>query len=230
MYQDSHLHKVSLMNKTRTLANFLDLSEEGRAQLKQASQLLRVKRHEIAVRKGKQVSGAFIVTQGSLRVFSYMPNGSESTFYHIRPGETCVFAINCLFNRLLYPAWVMADEDTDVYIVKGGDFKELFKKESSIQDLTISALSSAVFKLMTEVEQIQGWTLSQRVINLLLNHADDQAWVYMTQQDIAGRLGTTREVIARIVADLSAKGWIATGRGRVQLLDTNKLSQQFTAS
>lgn len=223
MCQDSHLHKVILMDKKRTLSNFLDLSEEGCAQLKQASQLLRVKKHEIAVRKGEQVSGAFIVTQGCLRVFSYMPNGSESTFYHIRPGETCVFAINCLFNRLLYPAWVMADEDTDVYIVKGGDFKELFKKESSIQDLTISALSSAVFKLMTEVEQIQGWTLSQRVINLLLNQADDQAWVYMTQQDIAGRLGTSREVVARILSELSSSGLICTGRGKVNLVDTSNL-------
>ncbi len=164
-----------------------------------------------------------MVTKGCLRVFTYTPNGNESTFYLLNSGETCVFSINCLFNKLLYPAWVVAEEDTEVYVIKGQTFKQLFTKEPVVQDMTIAALSSAVFKLMIEVEQLQGWTLSQRLINLLLTQANDENQVKMTQQEIAGRLGTTREVVARILGEMSAAGWIKTGRGKVSVLNTQHM-------
>ena len=33
---------------------------------------------------------------------------NEATLYVINPHETCVLALNCIFNDLLYPAWVEA--------------------------------------------------------------------------------------------------------------------------
>ncbi|MGB0204735.1 MAG: Crp/Fnr family transcriptional regulator [Neptuniibacter sp.] len=209
---------------TRSLNDYLALSEESSKILKGSIQTVQVAKNEVPIHKGDKVSGAYVVTRGCLRVFTYTPNGNESTFYLISPGETCVFAINCLFNKLLYPAWVVAEEDTEICVIKGQAFKQLFSKEPSIQDMTIAALSSAVFKLMTEVEHLQGWNLSQRLVNLLLNQANDANQVLMTQQEMAGRLGTTREVVARIMGEMSAEGWIKTGRGKVSILNTHKMA------
>ncbi|MCP4598261.1 Crp/Fnr family transcriptional regulator [Neptuniibacter sp.] len=207
----------------QSIDDYLALSEEGSKLLKGSTQVIQVPRHEVPIHKGDKVSGAYMVTKGCLRVFTYTPNGNESTFYLLNSGETCVFSINCLFNKLLYPAWVVAEEDTEVYVIKGQTFKQLFTKEPVVQDMTIAALSSAVFKLMIEVEQLQGWTLSQRLINLLLTQANDENQVKMTQQEIAGRLGTTREVVARILGEMSAAGWIKTGRGKVSVLNTQHM-------
>jgi len=202
-------------NNQIDISNFLALSNSNIEQLNSSTQRLIVNKDSIAIHKGDRVSGAYIVTKGCLRVFAYTPNGSQSTFYTIHPGETCVFAINCLFNRLLYPAWVIAEEKTEVSVIPGPLYKQLFKQESSIQDLTINALSTAVFKLMTEVEQLQGWNLSQRLANLLLNQASDGGAIYMTQQEIAGRLGTTREVVARILGEFNSSEVINTSRGKI---------------
>lgn len=210
------------------LSEILGISAANRERLDTAVHSLHVQKNATPIRKGDTVSGAYVVTKGCLRVFTYTPNGNESTFYLIRPGETCVFAINCLFNQLLYPAWVIAEEDTEVSVIHGALFKQLFQTEVAIQSLTIDALSSAVFKLMMEVEQLQGWSLSQRVANLLLNQASDENRVSMTQQEIAARLGSTREVIARILGEMSSAGWIVTGRGKVEIVEPAHLASTLS--
>ncbi|MEZ5530071.1 MAG: helix-turn-helix domain-containing protein [Porticoccaceae bacterium] len=77
---------------------------------------------------------------------------------------------------------------------------------------------------MNEVEQLHGWTLSQRLANFLLNRASDDNEVTMTQQEIAGHLGNSREVVARVLGELSKKRLITTGRGKICLTNTAGLA------
>lgn len=210
---------------TQPLPLFEQLSDESRTLLHNNHQTYQLSKQEVALHKGDQVSGAYIVTRGCLRVYTYMPNGTESTLYLINAGETCVFAINCLFNQLLYPAWVTAETDTEVTVVNGSLYRQLFRQDPAIQNLTINALSTAVFRLMTEVEQLQGWKLNQRLANLLLSRASDSHVVLMTQQEIANQLGTGREVVARVLGEFVQQSLIETRRGRITLLNSKVLSE-----
>lgn len=178
--------------------------------------------------RGAQISGAYIVTKGRLRVFSISPSGAEATLYCIDPGETCVLALNCLFNDLLYPAWVATETETSVAILPGPTFRQLFESEPSIQNLTVHALSSLVFRLMGELEQVHFCTLEQRLANLLLLRASAEGILRMTQQELAYHLGTTREVIARLMADLVLKGLIKTGRKEITIINAKGLAALIT--
>lgn len=88
---------------------FRVLSEDSRTLLAQGLVSKQCASADMALHKGQPVSGAYVVLAGRLRVFSLSPNGTEATLYFIDPGETCVLALNCLFNDLLYPAWVQAE-------------------------------------------------------------------------------------------------------------------------
>lgn len=94
------------MKEIARVAAFRDLSEKGRRQLDQGLVTRRFPRGRTIIEKGQDVSGAYFVLEGRLRVFSLLPSGKEATLYAVRPGETCVLALNSLFNDLLYPAWV----------------------------------------------------------------------------------------------------------------------------
>lgn len=176
------------------------------------------------IHKGQQVSGAYLVTKGQLRVFTYTPQGTEATLYFIRPGETCVLALNCLFNDLRYPAWVETAVNTDVEIIPGDLYRKLFERERAVQDLTVKALSTLVFRLMDELEQIHACNLDQRLANFLLSNASDDGVLLTTQQVLTGHLGTTREVIARLMQGFVAEGLVTTGRGRVTINDAKALA------
>ena len=177
------------------------------------------------IMKGDSVSGVYFVLQGALRVFTLSADGRESTLYRMTPGDTCVLALNSFFNDVLYPAWVEADEDTTVGIVPGAAYRTLFATESAVQDITLSALSSAVFGLMTELETRHSQSLEQRLASYLILRSSSEAKVQRTQQEIASDLGTTREVIGRMMAQFVRQGLTRSGRGTITLTDKHALTR-----
>lgn len=206
-------------------ATLPDLSVEGARRLHEQMHHVDFLKPAAVIHKGQRVSGAYLVTRGQLRVFTYTPQGSEATLYFIRAGETCVLALNCLFNDLRYPAWVESDADTQVAIIPGPLYRTLFESERAVQDMTVKALSTLVFRLMGELEQIHACTLDQRLANFLLSNASEQGRVEMTQQELAGHLGTSREVIARLMQGFTAQGLVATRRGAVTITDAQGLAE-----
>lgn len=204
---------------------FAKLSDEGRNLLRQGGITQVCTPESSVLNKGDAISGAYLVTQGRLRVYTLSPNGTEATLYFINPGETCVLALNCLFNDLLYPAWVQAEEATEVVVIPGPLYRTLFRFEHSIQELTVTALSVAVFRLMAELEQLHSQRHRQRLANFLLLHASSDGVLRMTQQRLANHLGTTREVIARLIGEFSSDALITTGRGVIRLQDIERLRQ-----
>lgn len=199
------------------------LSMEGRALFEK-----RLLRHSFGagqalVHKGDPVSGAYFVIHGRLRVFTYSASGREATLYTVEPGETCVLALNSLFNDVLYPAWVETDCHTEIGILPGPVYRELFSREAAIQDLTVHALSTAVFRLMAELEQLHASTLDQRIASFLLTRANGRGEVRLTHQQIAGHVGSSREVVSRLLNGFADRGWVETRRGAVRIADSRAL-------
>lgn len=192
---------------------FCDLTKAGRDLLDQGLLSKECAPATTVLRRGDRVSGAYVVVNGSLRVFSIAPSGAEATLYSIDPGETCVLALNCLFNDFLYPAWVESHSHTTVAVIPGPLYRTLFKTEPSIQDLTVHALSTLVFRLMNELEQVHFCRLEQRLSHFILLRASADGLLRMTQQEMACHLGTTREVVAKIMGQLVAKRFVETQRG-----------------
>jgi CRP/FNR family transcriptional regulator len=206
------------------VAVFRDLSPEGRKLLERGATTHHFPVDKTIIERGQDVSGAYFVVEGRLRVFSLLPGGKEVTVYMIEPGGTCVFALNSLFNDLLYPAWVQTDRTTTVAVVPGRIYRSLFQTEPVIQDLTVRTLSTLVFRLMAELDEVHSCTLEQRLAGFLLIHASGKGVLRQTQQEIAGHIGTTREVVARLTSRMARLGWIATKRGAITILDRSTLA------
>lgn len=217
--------KVPAMLPLESYSPFCNLSASGKQRLRAGI----VSRHGASATpllfKGQQISGAYFVLEGRLRVYSLAPNGTEATMYSIAAGETCVFALNSLFNDLLYPAWVQAVTDTSIAFLPGPLFRALFAEEPIIRDLTVRTLSTLVFRLMAELEEVHAFKLNQRLANLLLTHASSAGVLAMTQQQMAFHLGTTREVIARLLREFVAPGYVETRRGGLLIRDVEGLNR-----
>lgn len=198
---------------------FAALSANGRAILAQGTNFLECPANTIILHKGQPVSGAYVVLEGRLRVYTISPGGNEATMYFVDAGETCVLALNCLFSDLLYPGWVQAERKTQVAVVPGNVYRRLFETEPGIQNLTVHALSALVYRLMDELEKVHSSNHRQRLARFVLLHANSDGMLRMTQQQIARHLGTTREVVARLVGEFVEKGWLHTQRGAVRIGD-----------
>ena len=213
------------MSEIRHLSIFEALSEESRRLLDHGAITLRLPERKIVIKRGQPVSGAYFVLNGRLRVFTSLANGKEASLYFVKPGETCVLALNSLFNDLLYPAWVEADAPTVAAIIPGRIYRAMFEKERVIRDLTLSAMSTLVFRLMDELDQTHTYTLEQRLATFLLVRDSGKGIVRHTQQQIAGHLGTTREVIARLIGRIAAHGYVTSGRRTITILQPAMLAK-----
>lgn len=201
------------------------MSTTGQKLLNSKTQYVNCKSDDTIIIQGQKASGAYVVLDGQLRVYSISPKGNEATLYTIDPGETCVLALNCLFNDLVYPAWVDAAVDTVVGVVPGPAYRSLFAYEPAVQDLTVRTLSTLVFRLMDELGDVHGLSQRQRLAGFLLTRCSSVGELKMTQQQIADHLGTRREVVARQLLEFLDNNWIATGRGKIHVLDMAALRE-----
>jgi len=203
----------------RRFEPFNGLSEKSRALLAQGTLVSDCATGAVILHKGQPVSGAYLVLEGRLRVFTIGPNGNEATLYFVERGEACVLALNCLFNDLLYPAWVQVEAKTTLALIPGLVYRRLFENERRVQDLTVHALSTLVYRLMGELERVHSSNQRQRLVQFILLHASGDGMLRMTQAQIARHLGTSREVVARLVAEFVGKGWVRTRRGALGIVD-----------
>lgn len=213
------------MNPITDIPPFRNLSNAGQDLLGQVQFSVHPGSPQALIHKGQAASGAYFVLAGRLRVYSLAPNGNEATLYFIGPGETCVFALNSLFNDLRYPAWVQAVEDTQLATIPGPVYRRLFAIEPEVRDLTVRTLSTLVFRLMAELEEVHAYKLNQRLANVLLVHGNGEGLLRMTQQQLADHLGTTREVIARLIGEMVQTGLIESRRGCISIADASGLAR-----
>jgi len=209
----------------QTLPFYQALSETSQALLRCQTSVADCAASQILIRLGQGISGAYLVLEGRLRIYSVFPDGNEATLYTIEAGETCVLALNSLFNDLLYPAWVESETPTRLAVIPGPVFRQLFAHEAAVQDLTVRSLATLVFRLMEELGRVHGLNNRQRLANLLLVRASAQGELKMTQQQLAQHLGTRREVVARLLLEFAERGCLKTGRGELTLLDRETLRQ-----
>lgn len=109
-------------------------------------------------------------------------------------------------------------------VIPGTVYRKLFEKEPTIQNLTVQALSTLVFRLMSELEQVHFYKLEHRMADFILIRASSGGVLRMTQQEIAHHLGTTRECVARIMQAFVKENLVETQRGLTKIKDARKLS------
>lgn len=205
---------------------FRDLSATGRQMLECGMQLHHFDELKTIINKGNSVSGAYVVVRGRLRVYSISPSGNEATLYFLNPGDVCILALNCIFNHMDYPAWVQSEPDTSVGVIPALTYRTLFQTEPSIQNLTVHALSGLVFRLMEELEQIHALNLNERLARFILMRSEGGRELRMTQSELAAHLGSTREVIAKLLRKLVAEKTVRTQRGAIFVEQPEALARQ----
>ena len=78
---------------------------------------------------------------------------------------------------------------------------------------------------MEIVEEVAFRRMDSRLAGLLLASGRKGNPIRTTHQTIAAELGSSREVISRLLEDFSARGLVKVGRGEVEVLDSEGLGE-----
>lgn len=201
-----------------------ELSPAGRTKLSGATHFVRLPPHAPVLQRGDEVAGAYLVERGALRIYYVSGDGREGTLYWVDPGQSCILALNSLFARSAYPAWVETDDaETEVAVIGGEAYRELFRSEPAVQRFTFDALSSRLFDLMTLLQETASMGLEQRVAAHLLRRSMGGDALETTHEQIAHHLGSSREVVSRVLRNIARSGALQLSPRTIMIVDAEKL-------
>jgi CRP/FNR family transcriptional regulator len=177
------------------------------------------------LRRGDPADGAYLVVDGSLRVYYITQEGREATLYRVEPGGTCILSLTSTFDRAPFPAWVDAGPRGGEYVRVPSDvLHRLVDSETALRHFVLGVLSGRVFELMCAIEEIGSIQMEQRVARYLLRRRESDDCVRVSQIGIASDLGTAREVVFRALRALAERQLIQTGRMRIRIIDRRGLT------
>jgi CRP/FNR family transcriptional regulator, anaerobic regulatory protein len=158
------------------------------------------------------------VLDGTLRIYKASESGREITLYRIERGESCVLSATCILNGGGFPAIAEAEGDTEVALLPARLFTRLVEDNVLWRRFMFDLYAKRLENVLTLVDEVAFHHMDSRLAAHLVRQAGTrQKVVTMTHGEIAAELGTSREVVTRILSDFEADGLIATSRGRIRI-------------
>jgi CRP/FNR family transcriptional regulator len=166
-----------------------------------------------------------LVISGSVRVYKESPAAREITLYRVHPGEFCVLTARSILQRSALPASATTQESLRGVAIPASVFRRLLDERGSWRDFLFGLLSQRLADVMDLIDDVVFARLDERLASHLVTQANADGAVVTTHQRLAGDLGSTREVISRVLEDFAARGFIRQARGRIELLDRAGLTR-----
>jgi CRP/FNR family cyclic AMP-dependent transcriptional regulator len=177
-------------------------------------------KHAIIVNEGDATDSLYIILEGRVKVFVSDDEGREVVLSTQGPGE---YFGELVLDEGPRSASVMTLEPSRFLVVPKADFRDFVCKNPAFALSVIDKLIHRVRALTERVKTLALMDVYGRVARLLLELAEERDGVMvieerLTQQDIANRVGASREMVSRILKDLSVGGYISQSRERIVLL------------
>lgn len=208
---------------TITPDEFTQLFPGFRLQPELTTQLLaQARRHSFAAGthlywEGDTCSGIAFLLAGAIRVYKCGESGREITLYEIGPGETCILNASCILGNKSYPANAVTICGGEFILVPAHDFRRLLGSHEAMRDFVFSLLSERLGEVMELVNEVAFRRMDERLLEYLVEKSGDGV-LLATHQKIASDLGTSREVVSRLLKDLERQGKLSLARNSISLL------------
>ncbi|ADN08077.1 Crp/Fnr family transcriptional regulator [Sulfurimonas autotrophica] len=166
--------------------------------------------------QGDICDGILFLTSGEVRLYIQSDNADEITLYHLNPGEQCIVNTASTLSQTEAIGSAVTLCDVEGYILDMHSVKELAHNSDVYQRYLFSIYTLRMGNLIKLINDIKFKNLDQRIIDWLQNKNEKE--IKTTHEAIANELGSTREVISKILKSLENDGMVKLGRGSITLM------------
>lgn len=167
--------------------------------------------------EGDACSAIAFLLSGEIRVYKMGDSGREITLYEISRGETCILNASCILSSMTYPAHAVSTEGGEMLLIPAKEFRNLVAEYAEMRDFVFTILSQRLSTVMELVEEVAFGRMDRRLIDYIAEKAENHH-LLTTHQKIADDLGTSREVVSRLLKDFERTGKVALSRNSITLV------------
>ena len=168
-------------------------------------------KNTVIVSQGDDTDSFYVIVQGKVDVFLQNDKGKEIIINTLGLCES--FGELAPLGRIPRQASIITTEDSTFGIISRQVFLDTLLVKPSIGMRIIDLLIRRIQDLTEEVSSLALEDVYNRVVRVLYKHADEVGdklvTEKLTQQDIASRVGATREMVHRILKELKTGGYIS---------------------
>ncbi|MBC8496096.1 MAG: Crp/Fnr family transcriptional regulator [Anaerolineales bacterium] len=209
----------------RACRYFSSLSDEILIPLTEATHLCRYDAGEMVFLEGEPSEGLCIIKQGSVKLYKVSPQGRELIVNTFEDGDS--FNEVPVFDSQGNPVSVAALDESEIWVVGADAIRDAMHQHPEVAQAFILNLSQNLRMLVGMVEELSFYQVTTRLARLISNLPTEQlvgnASQRLTQDDLAARVGTVREVVARSLRKLERSGAIEVSRQKIHVINKGRL-------
>ena len=173
-------------------------------------------RHAVLINEGDEGDSLYVIVTGRVKVYASNVAGKEVVIDFHGPGE---YVGEMSLAGAPRSASVVTTEPSTCAVVSRANFREFILAHP---DFALHLVEKLIHRARLATENIKSLALSDvygRLVRLLLALAQEEGGVLavrekLTQQDIADRIGASRDMVSRLLKDLVGGGPLGQAQGR----------------
>ncbi|GGE95373.1 Crp/Fnr family transcriptional regulator [Stappia taiwanensis] len=198
--------------------------DEGTAnRLWQTGRVIELPEGQQVFAPGEACQGWLLVLSGSVRVSFTADTGREMLLYRVGSGETCVLTTACLLGEDLYSATGETEAPTRAFMLPAPAVSRFLDESPAFRRLVFNGFGQRLGEILKRMEDAVFHRIDARLARLLLEKSGDGKDIVATQAELAGELGTAREVVSRQIARWAREGIVERRRGTIAVLRPEEL-------
>jgi CRP/FNR family transcriptional regulator len=218
---DSKIHE-----RIRTLQGntyFDNLPEAMLKEVAKYTHLREYQRGDVLFWEGDPCDGLYILESGSAKIFRISPQGRQYIARVLQEGDT--FAEVPAFDGGMNPVNVEALETCRIWVVESKPLQELIKSDPVFTQKVLANFGKMLRGMVKMVSEMAFYQVTHRLARLIDAELPQDKSAHWTQEQLAARLGTVREVVARSLKELERSGAIKVEDRRIMIADKEAFSQ-----
>lgn len=208
---------------------FKSLSTDQKKRIADKLRLQSFDKGEILFQENKPCEQIFFVKTGRVKIYKIGSSGREQVLQILQLGESCICHPGGQQWECTSTSEAMTK--TDVWMLATKDLAKLAEKIPELHPLMSCSLANKLKNMSSLVENVSLKDTRQRVVQFLLdmmeasqsNGVSNEINLPYTREEIAQRLGTARETVARNLTQLQKEKLITISARRIRLLNPAKL-------
>lgn len=220
--KDTELH--NLLNAFPFLKN---ADEKLREQMQKHVSIVNIAKGSCIFLEGDECKHFALVLSGTVRVYKLGESGREITLYRLHQGDSCILTASCILSKNRFPAVAAAEQDVGSAVVPAHIFREWIDRYDVWRNYVFNLLAASLSSVMATLEEVAFRRMDVRIAEYIMRLAkNSDNGIKITHQDIAMELGTSREVVSRILKHFEYEKLITLKRGAITLNDVDKFRKK----
>jgi len=217
---------VTQAAKLKTLRSnpyFDDLPDTALKDISAHTQLREYERGDVLFWEGDPCAGLHILESGSVKLYRISPQGRQYIISVMTDGDTCNEVP--AFDGGTNPVNVEALETSRVWVADSAVLRGLVLSNPEFALKILNKFGQNLRNLVRKVSEMAFYQVTNRLARLITELPAEDTRPHWTQEQLAARLGTVREVVARSLKELEKSGAIRIEDRKIQIADQEVLQQ-----